>query len=80
MLGNVSSEIGDVKKPVMIKTIKNGQFVPWGMAEAAALQDPREIPDDLARVMAAWSTLPEPVRAGIVAMVEAANASTEAKP
>ena len=26
---------------------------------------------DLARVVAAWPTLPEPVRAGIVAMIEA---------
>jgi hypothetical protein len=28
--------------------------------------------DDLAAVVAAWPTLPEPIRAGIVAMVKAA--------
>jgi hypothetical protein len=31
-----------------------------------------EVPSDLAAVVAAWPTLPEALRAGILAMVEAA--------
>jgi hypothetical protein len=31
-----------------------------------------ELPPDLAAVVAAWPTLPEAIRAGILAMVEAA--------
>jgi hypothetical protein len=32
------------------------------------------MPDDLAAIVAAWPTLPEALRAGIVAMVKAAEA------
>jgi hypothetical protein len=32
-----------------------------------------ETPPDLAAVVAAWPTLPEPIRAGILAMVKAAS-------
>jgi hypothetical protein len=34
-----------------------------------------EIPSDLAAVVAAWPTLPEPVRADILAMVRASRAA-----
>jgi hypothetical protein len=36
--------------------------------------DTCQIPPDLAAVVAAWPTLPEPIRAGILAMVKAASA------
>jgi hypothetical protein len=35
--------------------------------------DSRQIPSDLVAVMAAWPTLPDVVRAGILAMVRAAR-------
>jgi hypothetical protein len=35
--------------------------------------NPAELPCDLATVVAAWSELPEPIRAGIMAMVKAAQ-------
>ena len=66
-------ENGDASKPVMVKTIKEGKFVSWGTAKAVAAQEPPELPEDLARVVAAWPTLSEPVKAGILAMVEAAS-------
>jgi hypothetical protein len=33
---------------------------------------PAEIPPDLAAVVTAWPSLPEPIRAGILAMIRAA--------
>jgi hypothetical protein len=35
--------------------------------------DPPDLPPDLAAVVAAWPTLPEAIRAGILAMVRAAS-------
>jgi branched-chain amino acid transport system substrate-binding protein len=86
-------ENGDAKKPLMVKTIQNGRFVPFKWAEGArtdrraaaagratggAGSQTGETPDDLARVVAAWPTLPEPIKAGIVAMVEAASGNDSA--
>jgi hypothetical protein len=39
--------------------------------------DTRQTTPDLATVIDAWDRLPEPVRAGIVAMVKAASGSEE---
>jgi hypothetical protein len=33
------------------------------------------LPPDLAAIVAAWPTLPEPIKAGIVAMVKASGAA-----
>ncbi len=35
--------------------------------------DTRQIDPDLAAIVAAWPTLPEPIKAGIVAMVKASG-------
>jgi hypothetical protein len=35
--------------------------------------DPAETPSDLAEVVAAWPTLPKPIQAGILAMVESSK-------
>ena len=35
--------------------------------------EPAAVPPDLADIVAAWSTLPDPIRAGIVAMVKASG-------
>ena len=52
------------------KTVKTGR----GGAESGAHDALRAIPDpDLAALIDAWPTLPDPVRAGIAAMIEAAK-------
>jgi len=39
------------------------------------LPDPDALPADLAAVVKAWATLPEPIKAGVLAMVRAASDS-----
>ena len=42
---------------------------------AVLLPDPDALPADLAAVVDAWPTLPEPIKAGVLAMVKAASDS-----
>lgn len=44
------------------------------LAEGEATQNPTQsLPDDLARVVEAWPTLPDAVKAGVLAMVRASG-------
>jgi hypothetical protein len=42
---------------------------------AVLLPEPDAVPADLAAVVNAWPTLPEPIKAGVLAMVKAASDS-----
>jgi hypothetical protein len=49
---------------------KTGETPPFG--DAGSLHNPAETDPDLARIIAAWPTLPEPIRRAMLALVESA--------
>jgi hypothetical protein len=58
----------------LIKCLRQSRLPLTAYGQRAAWDDP-----DLAAILDAWRLLPEPVRAGIVAMVQAASARDAVK-
>src|SRR5262249_24217169 len=52
---------------------EQGGEVPVGVPSPPSAAIAQEFPPDLLRVIAAWDRLPEPIKAGVLALVQAAG-------
>ena len=72
------ADAGDLKSPGTSDVSRDSTMPYLSIGNCLALPlpyGPVELTPDLAALVAAWPTLPEPIKAGIVAMVRAASGS-----